>query len=167
MVARGKEGEKGQLESLRWTCTHTAVCKMDSHKDLPYSTRNCSVLCGSLDGRGVWGRKDTWIYMAESFCSPPKTITTVLISYQFSSVQSLSRVRLFATPWITARQAALSITISQSSPQTHVHWVHDAIQPSHPLSSPSPPAPNPSQHQGLFQWVNSSHEVAKVLEFPL
>ena len=48
--------------------------------------------------------------------------------------------------------------------QTHVHRVCDAIQPSHPLSSPSPPAPNPSQHQSLFQWVNSSHEVAKVLE---
>ena len=43
--------------------------------------------------------------------------------------------------------------------------VGDAIQPSHPLSSPSPPAPNPSQHQSLFQWVNSSHQVAKVLEF--
>ena len=41
--------------------------------------------------------------------------------------------------------------------QTHVHGVSDAIQPSHPLSSPSPPAPNPSQHQSLFQWVNSSH----------
>ena len=51
--------------------------------------------------------------------------------------------------------------------QTHVHWVSDAIQPSQPLSSPSPPAPNPSQHQDLFQWVNSSHEVAKVLEFQL
>ena len=51
--------------------------------------------------------------------------------------------------------------------QTHVHQVSDAIQPSHPLSSPSPPAPNPSQHQSLFQWVNSSHEVAKVLEFQL
>ena len=50
--------------------------------------------------------------------------------------------------------------------QTQVHWVGDAIQPSHPLSSPSP-APNPSQHQGLFQWVNSLHEVAKVLEFQL
>ena len=49
--------------------------------------------------------------------------------------------------------------------QTHVHWVSDCIQPSHPLSSPSPHAPNPSQHQSLFQWVNSSHEVAKVLEF--
>ena len=51
--------------------------------------------------------------------------------------------------------------------QTHVHWVGDAIQPSHPLSSPSPPAPNPSHNQSLFQWVNSSHEVAKVLEFQL
>ena len=51
--------------------------------------------------------------------------------------------------------------------QTQVHQVCDAIQPSHPLSSPSPLAPNPSQHRGLFQWVNSSHEVAKVLEFQL
>ena len=51
--------------------------------------------------------------------------------------------------------------------QTHVHRVGDAIQPSHPLSSPSPPAPNPSQYQSLFQWVNSSHEVAKVLGFQL
>ena len=51
--------------------------------------------------------------------------------------------------------------------QTSVHRFGDAIQPSHPLSSPSPPAPNPSQHQSLFQWVNSSHEVAKVLEFQL
>jgi len=51
--------------------------------------------------------------------------------------------------------------------QTHVHWVSDAIQPSHPLSSPSPPAFNLSQHQGLFQWVNSSHQVAKELEFQL
>ena len=53
------------------------------------------------------------------------------------------------------------------STQTHVHQVGDAIQLSLPLSSPSPPAPNPSQHQGLFQWVSSSHEVAKVLEFQL
>ena len=51
--------------------------------------------------------------------------------------------------------------------QTHVHRVGDAIQPSHPLSSPSPPAPNPSKYQGLFQWVKSSHEVAKVLKFQL
>ena len=154
-----------------------------------------------------------------------------------TSVQSLSRVRLFATPWITARQASLSITNSRSSlrlasiesvmPSSHLilgcpllllppippsikvfsnestlrmrwpkywsfslrtaarstpgfpvyhqppelvqtlaHQVGDATQPSHPLSSHSP-AFSLSQHQSLFQWVNSSHEVAKVLEFQL
>ena len=51
--------------------------------------------------------------------------------------------------------------------QTHVHQVSDAIHPSHPLSSTSPPALNLSQHQGLFQWVSSSHQVDKVLEFQL
>jgi len=50
---------------------------------------------------------------------------------------------------------------------THVHQVGDAIQPSHPLLSPSPPAFNLSQHQGLFQWVSSLHQVAKVLELQL
>ena len=53
------------------------------------------------------------------------------------------------------------------STQTHVYWVGDAIQPSHPLSSPPPPALNLSQHQGLFKWVSSLHQVAKVLEFQL
>ena len=51
--------------------------------------------------------------------------------------------------------------------QTHVHPIGDAIQPSNPLLSPSPPAFNLSQHQGLFQWVSSLHQVAKVLEFQL
>ena len=51
--------------------------------------------------------------------------------------------------------------------QTHVHWVSDAIQPSHPLSSPSPPAFNLSQHQSLFKWVSSLHQVAKILVFQL
>ena len=53
------------------------------------------------------------------------------------------------------------------STQTHVHWVGDAIQPSHPLSSPSPPILNLSQHHDLFQWISSLHQVAKVLEFQL
>ena len=51
--------------------------------------------------------------------------------------------------------------------QTHVHWVSDAIQPSHPLLAPSPSAFNLSQHQSLFQWVSSLHQVAKLLEFQL
>ena len=69
-------------------------------------------------------------------------------------------------PWTAALQASLSFTISQFA-QTHVHPVGDAIQPSHPLSSPSPPAFYLSQHQGLFQCVSSSHQVAKVLELQL
>ena len=88
----------------------------------------------------------------------------ILISVQFSSVQSLSRVRLFATPWIAG------LPVHHHLPeftQTHVHRVRDAIQPSQPRLSPSPPALDPSQHQSLFQWVNSPHEVAKVLEFQL
>ena len=64
-------------------------------------------------------------------------------------------------PGLTVHHKPLEFT------QTHAHRVGDAIQPSHLLLSPSPPAPNPSQHQGLFQWVNSSHEVTKVLEFQL
>ena len=99
-----------------------------------------------------------WSTQSKSFAQSMK---------QFSSVQLLSHVRLFVTPWIAARQTSLSITNSQSSLKTHFHWVSDAIQPSHPLPSPSPPAPNPSQHQSLFQWVSSLHEVAKVLEFQL
>ena len=83
------------------------------------------------------------------------------------SVQSLSRVWLFATPWTAAHQVSLSITNSWSFPQTHVHWVGDAIQPSYLWSSPSLPAFSLSQHQGLFQWVSSSHQVAEVLEFQL
>ena len=85
---------------------------------------------------------------------------------QFSSVQSLSCVRL-CDPMNRSTSGLLVHHQLPEFTQTHVHRVGDAIQPSHPLSSPSPPAPNPSQHQSLFQWVNSSHEVAKVLEFQL
>ena len=80
------------------------------------------------------------------------------------SVQLLSCVRLFATMDCSTSGLPVHHQLLEFT-QTHVHRVSDAIQPSHPLSSPSPPALNPSQHQGLFQWVNSSHEVAKVLEF--
>ena len=89
-------------------------------------------------------------------------------SVQFSSVQSLSCVRLFATPWIAARQASLSITNSRSS--RRLKSIKSVMPSSHLiLCRPLlllPPIP-PSQHQGLFQWVSSSHEVAKVLQFQL
>ena len=91
--------------------------------------------------------------------------TTRPFSYQLSSVTqscpTLCNSMNRSTPGLPVHHQLPEFT------QTHVHRVGDAIQPSHPLSSPSPPAPNPSQHQSLFQWVNSSHEVAKVLEFQL
>ena len=87
------------------------------------------------------------------------------VLYTISSIQSLSCVQLFVTPWIiTACQASLFITNSRSSLKP---MSIKSVMLSHPLSSPSPSAANPSQHQGLCQWVSSSHEVAKVLEFQL
>ena len=88
-------------------------------------------------------------------------------SVQFSSVQSLSRVQLFATPWIAARQASLSITNPRSILKLTSITLVMSFQPSHPLSSPSLPTFSLSQYQVLFQWVGSSHQVAKVLEFQL
>ena len=90
----------------------------------------------------------------------------VSISVQLSSVQSLSRAPIFATPWTTCSTPVFPVHRQQLQfTQTHIHWVGDAIQSSHPLSSPSPPAFNLPQHQGFFKWVSSSHQVAKVLEF--
>ena len=87
------------------------------------------------------------------------------LSVQFSSVAqscpNLCDPMNCSTPGLPVHHQLPEFT------QTHIHWVSDTIQPSHALSSPSPLAPSPSQHQSLFQWVNSSHEVAKVLEFHL
>ena len=86
-------------------------------------------------------------------------------SVQFSSVAqscpTLCDPTDYSTPGLPVHHQLPEFT------QTHVHWVSDAIQPSHPLSSPSPPAFRLSQHQSLFQWVSSSHQVVKVLEFQL
>ena len=84
---------------------------------------------------------------------------------QFSSV-----AQSCPTLWDPMNRSTPGLPVHHQLPeftQTHVHQVGDVIQSSHLLLSPSPPAPNPSQHQGLFQWVNLSHEVAKVLEFQL
>ena len=101
-----------------------------------------------------WVRHST--AKSNSFCSV----------IQFTSVQSLSRVRLCdpmdcSTPVLPVHHQLPEFT------QTHVCWVSDAIWPFHPLSSPSPHAFNLSQHQGLFQWISSLHQVAKGLEFRL
>ena len=121
---------------------------------------------------GAWSVPLSWPHLEArgTVFTPPKSWSLTIISpwggsYQFSSVAQLCLTLCDpmnrSTPGLPVHHQLPEFT------QTHIHRVSDAIQPSHPLSSPSPPALNPSQHQSLFQWVNSSHEVAKVLEFQL
>ena len=104
--------------------------------------------------RWPWLEAQQWIFELES--SEEQSV-------QFSSVaQSCPTVcdpMNCSTPGLPVHHQLLEFT--------QTHQVSDAIQPSHPLSSPSPPAPNPSQHKSFFQWVNSSHVMAKILEFQL
>ena len=108
-------------------------------------------------GFGAWiSVWDVWIYLLISLTNGP-------LIHQFSSATQ-SCLTLWhpmdcSTPGLPVHRRLPKLT------QTHVHWVGDVIQPFHHLLSPSPLAFNLSQHQGLFQWVSSSHQVAKVLEF--
>ena len=93
----------------------------------------------------------------------------ILFKYPLAAlivVRLLSHVQLLVTSWTAAHLGPLSYAISRSLLKL-VHWFRDAIQLSNPLSLPSSPALNLSQHQGLFTWVSSPHHVAKVLEFQL
>ena len=104
------------------------------------------------------------IEIAVFFINHLETVWETWICVQFSrSVVSW----LFATPMDCSTPGFPAHHQLQELAQTHVPWVSDAIQSSHSLLSPSPPAPNPSQHQGLFKWVSSSHQEAKGLEFQL
>ena len=132
--------------------------------DAAKSLQLCPTLCDPIDG------------------SPPvspipgilqaRTLDWVAISFSNAwkwkvKVKSLSSVRLLATPW-TASMPGFSVLHHLSElAQTHVHWVTDSIQPSRPQLSHSPPAFNLSQHQGIFQWVSSLHQAAKVLQLQL
>ena len=124
---------------------------------------------------GVWSSLAVWdpglnapisVVQAQSLDGGPR-LHKLLVCYgiQFSSVAqscpTLCDPMNRSTPGLPVHHQLPEFT------QTHVHRVIDAIQPSHPMSSPFPPAPNPCHHQSLFQWVNSLHEVAKVLEFQL
>ena len=100
------------------------------------------------------------IYTIHTYMCIYLSIGSVQFSLVTQSYLTPCNLMNHSTPGLPVHHQLLEFT------QTHVHWVSDAIQPSHPLSSPSP-ALNASQHQSLFQWVNSSHEVAKVLEFQL
>ena len=127
----------------------------------------------SLVGHSPWVTKSQTQLSTPALCSCSlhsirfllQFLDILYLSVQFSSVAqscpTLCDPMSRSTPGLPVHHQLPEFT------QTHVHRVSDAIQPSHPLSAPSPPAPNPSQHHSLFQWVNSSHEVAKVLEFQL
>ena len=104
-------------------------------------------------------------FLSQDNSPPMKLLPRRVFRSQFSSVAqscpTLCDPMDCTTPGFPVHHPLLEFT------QTHVHWVGDAIQPSHPLSFCSPPDFNLSQHQGLFQWVSSLHQVAKVLEFQL
>ena len=115
-----------------------------------------------------WAPKSLWTVTVamklKDVCSLEEKLWPT--SVQFSSVQFNSVTQSCLTPCDPMNCSTPGLPVHHQLPeftQTHVHWVN-AIQPSHPRLSPSPPAPNPSQHQSLFQWVNCSHEVAKVLD---
>ena len=105
------------------------------------------------------------LFSIHSFQQIDAKLSSLITTIQFSSVTqsciTLCNPREHSMPGFPVHHQLLGFT------QNHVHWLSDAIQSSHPLSSPSPPTFNLSQHQGLFKWVSSWHEVAKVLEFQL
>ena len=171
-----KESSKRIRELPFWTHTGPSVVRVSISW-----IENC--LIHQLLGRTL---RRSWLRNGES-------LDCDLMSSNISWKQKLKRIKLFPHLWFRKKFSHISVqfsSVTQSCPtlcdpmncstpglpvqnqlpestQTHVHWVSDAIQPSHPLSSPSPPALNLSQHQGLFKWVSSSHQVAKVLEFQL
>ena len=102
-----------------------------------------------LEGRNIRGSSHIYLLMSLHFSSVSQSCPTLC--------DRMNR----SMPGLPVHHELSELT------QTHVHWVCDAIQPSHPLSSPSPPALNLSQHQDLFKWVSSLHQVARVLEFQL
>ena len=112
-----------------------------------------------------WGKRQEWTIEEIGIAPWKEQDGEGGVGFQFSSVAQLCSTLCdpmnCSTPGLPVHHQLPEPT------QTHVHWVGNAIQPSHPLSSPSPPALNLSQHQGLFKWVSSSHQVAKILEFQL
>ena len=148
-----------QLFGTSWTVAHQAPLSME------FSGKNTGVHCypllqGIFPTQGLnlgFQHCRQILYHLSHQRSPLK-------AFQFSSVQSLLCPTLsdlidWSTPGFPVHHQLPEFT------QTHVHAVGDAIQPSHPLLSPSPPAFSLSQHQGPFQWVSSSHQAAKGLEF--
>ena len=145
VVCVSKVGSFLLLNSILCICEHITCVHLFS----------CSWILGLFSGLELLWTKLRWIFLNKPW-------------YTSDQIRSVSQ----SCPTLCdpMNRSTSGLPVHHQLPeftQTHVHQVSDAIHPSHPLLSPSPPAPNPSQHQSLFQWVNSSHEVAKVLEFQL
>ena len=127
-----------------------------------------ATVCGSPRGGHDWAT-NTFTFWVQGLLLRFKTERTPPLesNHTFSIFSCFSSVTKSCPPLCDLMDCSTpGLTVLHYLPeftQTHVHWVDDAIQPSHPLSSPSPPAFYLSQHQSLFQWVGSSHQVAKVL----
>ena len=135
-------------------------------------TRQSQALISAQGGakcRSAW--VDTWTLDHGKGKVPPDSVTRQQEAMEracgLNVVQSLSHIQLFATPLTAALPGSSVLRHFLEFAQIHIHWVGDAIQPSQPLSPPSPLAFSLSQHQDLFKWVDSSHQVAKVLKFQL
>ena len=129
---------------------------------LPMQNHNCQIKLYIFEPNWCLKAHDQMGFYHFRFCG--------LIPYFFLMYSSVQFTQSFPTLCNPMDCSMPGLPVHHQLPeftQTHVHWVGDAIQPSHPLSSPSPPAFDLSQHEGLFQWVSSSQQVAKVLEFQL
>ena len=144
-----------------WLYVKNVACSLSWHDE--NKTQKIYVCSMPMGFQQSQTRFRTCLFYPES----GKQRSPAACSWYFVIVQSLSHV---PTLWDLMDYSMPDFPVLHYLPefaQTDVHWISDAIQPSHPLSLPSPPALNLSQHQRLFQWVGSSHQVAKVLEFKL
>ena len=140
----------------------------DTHTHTHHFSHQISLTAGKKK------KKNPHIFLKEtplnSSKGKPRITAKLTISFLTSSFRFSSVAQLCPTLCDPMNHSMPGLPVHHQLPeftQTHVHWVSDAIQPSHPLSSPSPPTFKLSQHQGLFKWVSSSHQVTKGLEFQL